>query len=491
MLRQIMLNKQLEGLRKDLEALLTEQEDITIRAKALEDAIKESDSVEDMDAVAEEVEKIEAEKEELEEKKSKLEGEIAEVEAELERLNSKAPTNKKRKKVLDMPKEDRFKGLELYIRSKGQIRETPEPDDPYVFTTEEGGKLVPTELLTPEKALEDKVDLTKLVRVRKVNSGGGKYPIIKKSGGVMVSVEELAKNPDLAVPEINDITYSISTYRGYIPVSQELIDDADYDVVGLIAEEIQDQELRTKNNAIATILKTATAKSVSGLDGLKEIFNVSLKRVYSPKAIISASLFNELDTTKDKTGRYLLQDDITVSSGKRLFGHEVIILDDDVIGTSAGDLKGFIGDTKEFATLFDRKRSSVKWVDNDIYGQLLAGYVRFDVKRVDSNAGFYITFNTEAELNILGVTTEAGTAKGDSKITVTGTGEGNTLAFKVGESAIPVSYGQKAVGWTNFESGKDTEVGHTNNGKVITVVELNASRQIVGVRSEALVVNVA
>ncbi len=156
----------------------------------------------------------------------------------------------------------------------------------------------------------------------------------------MVTVAELEANPKLANPTIEEVDYKIETYRGYIPVSQEAIDDADYDITGLIAEEIADQELNTKNAAIAAILKTATPKSVTGLDGLKEVFNVSLKSVYAAKAVISSSLYNVLDTMKDNNGRYLLQDDITVASGKRLFGKEVVKLDDTMIGESEGDLVG-------------------------------------------------------------------------------------------------------------------------------------------------------
>ncbi len=211
----------------------------------------------------------------------------------------------------------------------------------------------------------------------------------------MVTVAELEANPKLANPTIEEVDYKIETYRGYIPVSQEAIDDADYDITGLIAEEIADQELNTKNAAIAAILKTATPKSVTGLDGLKEVFNVSLKSVYAAKAVISSSLYNVLDTMKDNNGRYLLQDDITVASGKRLFGKEVVKLDDTMIGESEGDLVGFIGDPKAFMTLFDRKRASIKWVDHNVYGQLLAGFVRFDAKATDTDAGFYITFTPE------------------------------------------------------------------------------------------------
>lgn len=204
-------------------------------------------------------------------------------------------------------------------------------------------------------------------------------------------------NPELAKPAITDVDYKIDTYRGYIPVSQEVIDDADFDVTGLISGDIASQELNTKNDAIAAILKTATAATATGLDGLKELFNVTLKKVYNVKAIISASLYNELDTTKDKNGRYLLQDNIAVASGKTLFGHEVIVLDDDVIGEEAGDFVGFIGDPKAFATLFDRQQVSVKWVDHTIYGQLLAGFTRFDVKEVDEDAGVYVTYTAESE----------------------------------------------------------------------------------------------
>ena len=264
------------------------------------------------------------------------------------------------------------------------------------FKVVDGGVLVPEEILAPYRKPEDVVDLTKLVRVVKVNRGSGKVPIIKKSNGKMISVTELNQNPKLAKPTITAVAYDIETYRGYIPVSQEVIDDADFDVTGLIAEDISGQELNTKNDAIVEELKTATPKTVTGLDELKAVFNKDIKRVYNVKAVISASLYNVLDTMKDNNGRYLLQDDITLESGKRLFGKEVIVLDDEVIGEADGDLVGFIGDLEAFCMLFDRKSVSVKWVDNDIYGQLLASYVRFDVQIIDEDAGYYITFVPDA-----------------------------------------------------------------------------------------------
>lgn len=391
MLRQLMLIKKIEALRTTLKEFLEEEVKLTTRSTELEGAIEEAETDEEIEVVANEVEELEKEKAELVEKKSKLEAEIAELEGELGQINSKAPTNSQRTTKKEEDKLELREAIANYVRTK-QLRNDGDVEG---FKVVDGGVLVPEQILAAYRKPEEVINLANLVRVVKVNRGAGVYPIIAKSDGRMVSVAELEKNPELAKPTITDADYKVATYRGYIPVSQEVIDDADFDVTGLIAEEIANQELNTINDAIAAVLKNAPAETVEGLDGLKELFNVKIKRVYATKAIISASLYNELDTIKDLNGRYLMQDDITVSSGKRLFGHEVVVLDDDVIGTTAGDLVGFIGDPKAYCTLFDRKRTSAKWVDHEIYGQLLAGYIRFDVRAIDEDAGFYVTYLPE------------------------------------------------------------------------------------------------
>lgn len=390
MANPIVIGSKLRLKRSSLEALEEVINGVKTRQEEVLKAIDDVENEEDLEPVELEVEEIEKELEEKLTEKTELEQEIAELEAQLEESNNKQPQPEGEGAGRSMGKEnlkELREGIKGYVRSKGVVRDG--------FTSVEGGALIPEELLAPQKTPEDVIDLTKHVNVVQVNSGAGKYPVIKKSNSAMTSVAELAANPELSKPSITELPYDVETYRGYIPVSQEVIDDADYDVSGLIADEIEDQARNTKNNAIAASLKTATAKAVTGLDGLKSVFNVSLKRVYTPKAIISASLFNELDTTKDNNGRYLLQDDVTVASGKKLFGHEVVVLDDTVIGTTAGDLVGFIGEPKAFTTLFDRKQATVKWVDNDIYGQLLAGFIRFDVGVADEDAGFYITYTPE------------------------------------------------------------------------------------------------
>ena len=385
-LRQLMLAKQIADKEKELEEIRGKDADFETREKELETSIEEANTEEERSVVDEEITKFTEEKEAHEERKSELETELGELRGKMKEYE-KVP--EKREKEKDMGKrseeiEEARSAINAFVKSKGQVREGG-------FKEADAGILIPVEILAPQEKPEDIVDLKNYVKNISVNSASGKYPVIAKSGSKMSTVAELEQNPELSKPKISNIDYSIETRRGYIPISQEAIDDADYDVTGLIRDEINDQSRNARNTDIATVLKSATAKSVTGLDGLKDLVNKEIKKVYPVKFIISASLYAELDKLKDKNGRYLLQDSITSSSGKMLFGKEVIVLDDEMIA-GAGELKGFVGDPKSFCTFFDRKQTSVEWVDNQIYGKLLAGIVRYDVKKTDTNAGFYITY---------------------------------------------------------------------------------------------------
>lgn len=385
-LRQLMLAKQIADKEKELEEIRGKDADFETREKELETSIEEANTEEERSVVDEEITKFTEEKEAHEERKSELETELGELRGKMKEYE-KAP--EKREKEKDMGKrseeiEEARSAINAFVKSKGQVREGG-------FKEADAGILIPVEILAPQEKPEDIVDLKNYVKNVSVNSASGKYPVIAKSGSKMSTVAELEQNPELSKPKISNIDYSIETRRGYIPISQEAIDDADYDVTGLIRDEINDQSRNARNTDIATVLKSATAKSVTGLDGLKDLVNKEIKKVYPVKFIISASLYAELDKLKDKNGRYLLQDSITSLSGKMLFGKEVIVLDDEMIA-GAGELKGFVGDPKSFCAFFDRKQTSVEWVDNQIYGKLLAGVVRYDVKKTDEDAGFYITY---------------------------------------------------------------------------------------------------
>lgn len=401
MLKQILLTKKINRCKEKLEEYLTKRSELTEQAEQLERAVDEvstDDEMKDVEESADELTKqldeVNAQITALEEEKQKLEDELAAIE---EDEQPQEETDEAERGAKQMPKREAIKNTEEVTyqeRAKKAINGYVRKQERAVtgFKTTDGEVLIPEELLQAYKKPIDQVDLKQYVRTVKVNSKTGSLPVIKRAEGVMNTVTELAANPELAKPTFTEVKYNVNTYRGYVPVSQEIIDDADYDVTGLITEAINDQTLNTTNKAIATVVKGLTAKSVTGVDGLKDLINKDIKKVYNVKLFVSASLYAALDKLKDKNGRYLLQDSITAASGKMLLGKEVVVLDDDVIAAASGEMKGFVGDLAAAVTYFDRVQTTVRWTDNEIYGQLLAGVTRFDVQKVDTDAGFYITY---------------------------------------------------------------------------------------------------
>ena len=253
-------------------------------------------------------------------------------------------------------------------------------------------KVTSEELVTtPIREIKTTVDLKPFTTIYPAKKASGKYPILKKATSKMISVAELEKNPKLAKPEFEQVDWSVETYRGAIPVSQESVDDADVDLISIVAETVGQIKVNTTNAAIADVLKSFTAKTVANVDDIKKILNVDLDPAYDVAFVVSQSFYQILDTLKDGNGRYLLQDSITAVTGKVLLGKPVFVLSDTVLG-NAGEAKAFVGDFKRGVLFADRQDLGLRWADNEIYGQYLQAVLRFGVKKVDAKAGYFVTF---------------------------------------------------------------------------------------------------
>ena len=253
-------------------------------------------------------------------------------------------------------------------------------------------KVTSEELVTtPIREIKTTVDLKPFTTIYPAKKASGKYPILKKATSKMVSVAELEKNPKLAKPEFEQVDWTVETYRGAIPVSQESVDDADVDLISIVAETVSQIKVNTTNAAIADVLKSFTAKTVANVDDIKKILNVDIDPAYDVAFVVSQSFYQILDTLKDGNGRYLLQDSITAVTGKVLLGKPVFVLSDEILGAS-GEAKAFVGDFKRGILFADRKDLGLRWADNEIYGQYLQAVLRFGVKKVDAKAGYFVTF---------------------------------------------------------------------------------------------------
>ena len=366
----------------ELEEAITELKD---RSAIEAEKLDRAETEEEVSTVEKSLEDIQKESEEKQAEKAKLEEEIEELQKQVDEQNRKAPTYPDGEQRGGKKLEQRD-AIAKFIRT-GQTR-----DIVGLKTTDSGSAaLIPTEVLKPHFLDKPRNPLLDLVQRVQVNSGSGKYPVIKKTDGKMVSTEELKANPELGKPSISEIDYSIKTYRGYIPVSQEMIDDADYDIMSIVEDEVFNQGENTELSLIAAVLKTATQADAAGFDGIKDIYNKKLKSIYKASIVVTQSMFAALDKVKDKDGRYMLQTDVASPTGYSFGGKTIYPVDDTVFG-SEGDMKFFIGDVSEFVKLFDRSQVSVKWVNNDIYGQLLGLFIRLDVKKVDAAAGFFGTY---------------------------------------------------------------------------------------------------
>lgn len=252
-------------------------------------------------------------------------------------------------------------------------------------------------LYNPENEVKSVTDLSKLVSQFQATTASGKYPVLKRATARMNTVEELAKNPNLAKPEFEEVDWKVSTYRGAIPLSQESIDDSAIDLTSLVANNAQEQKVNTTNYAIANVLKSFTAKTVAGgsVDDIKHILNVDLDPAYNKVIIASQSFYQYLDTLKDKNGQYLLHEAITDGSPRMLLGVPVTVVEDELFG-AAGEAHAFIGDLARGVLFANRKDIQVRWVDDNIYGQYLQAVVRFDVKAADKKAGYFVTHSATA-----------------------------------------------------------------------------------------------
>lgn len=293
-----------------------------------------------------------------------------------------------------------------YIRTKGAVADSQlkmEGKDLFIPMNEavnpttdglkkdETSKVTSKELVTtPMREVKTVVDLKQFTTVHKASKGEGSYPILKKATSKMASVEELEKNPKLAKPEFTSVDWKVKTYRGAIPLSQEAIDDADVDLLAIVAEAANQIKVNTTNDAIATVLKDFEAKSAANLDEIKHILNKDLDPAYNVSFVVSQSFYQKLDTLKDNNGRYLLQDSITSASGKSFLGHPVFVVSDATLGAD-GEAKAFVGDIQRAVLFADRQELGLRWTDNEIYGQYLQAVVRFDVKKADAKAGYFVT----------------------------------------------------------------------------------------------------
>ena len=365
LLAQIKSIKETEAEQKAIEAELAE-------LTAEEEVAPEPETEEEPEQI-EEVE-VEAEEEKP-----------AEDENEDEKLRQdKEGEERSMKEIQDLT--SKVQDFEAYIRTQGT--ETRGLD------TTNGSVLVPVEVSNSVLELKDgQVDLSKYVTKEAVGTGQGKFPVAKRAQAILATKAELAEIAEIDEPLFLEVDYKCETRIGQIAFSNELIEDAEIDVVAYAKRSMERMVTNTNNANIMTVLKGFTAVNATNADELKRVVNVDLDPELDLKIVMNQDAYQLIDTLKDADGRYLLQDSIASASGKMLFGKEVILVSNKVAPT-AKSTAGFIwiGDLKEAVFMAQRNEISAEWEKFDRYSKGLAVGIRSDYKKIDAEAGKLVNF---------------------------------------------------------------------------------------------------
>lgn len=229
-----------------------------------------------------------------------------------------------------------------------------------------GGYTVPEEIETKVQRLrESQESLIDLVSVKKVKSNKGAETYKTRGNYTGFSnVGEGGKLPKKTGLSFSRLTYNIAKYGGYMPVTEELVEDSDEDIEALIVEWLGNESRVTRNNLILTAIKTKTATDLEDFDGIRKALNVTLAKFKSSAVIITNNDgIQFLDELKDKNDRPLLNPDPTAPTQLRLrCGTTTVAVkefDNDTIPTTDGKVPFYIGDFKEGIKFFDRKQLSL------------------------------------------------------------------------------------------------------------------------------------
>lgn len=284
---------------------------------------------------------------------------------------------------------------------------------------EDGGLTVPKDIKTKIKELRRSEDaLETLVNVEHVTTNSGSRVIEREADQTPFdNVDEAAEFLDVSTPQFENVDYKIKKKGGILKVTQELLSDTAENIMNYLKKWIAKKAKATRNFMIIAKIKEickGLEVTVTGLDSLKDIFNVMLDPAIALGAVVvtNQSGFNFLDKLKDEKGNYILQKDPTQPTKRLLFGvYPVKVLSNKTLKNIDGKAPIICGDLKEAITIFDRETLTID-ISNLAAGMWERDQTgikvreRLDIQTVDADAvvmGLATVSTTGTDLNGDGV----------------------------------------------------------------------------------------
>jgi len=268
-----------------------------------------------------------------------------------------------------------------------------------------GGYLVPTEQMSQIQDLRNEfTQLRDYITVRSTNYTTGSWPTISDQQLVFQSFAELTDIPEGDV-SFGQANYTVEDMGLIIPVSNQLIDDANADIVDICGRELALASVRAENAAVIGHLDTlagtggASAPTISSHKALNEALFKGLNRKYynNAKIYTNQSGFLFLANLDDGNNRPLFVPDVTQPDKYMYRGKEIVVIEDSLLenietgsGSSAKTYAPFfIGNLAEYVWMFERQGMELAISTEYLwrkYGTALRGVIRFGTTVYDSNA---------------------------------------------------------------------------------------------------------
>lgn len=299
----------------------------------------------------------------------------------------------------------------------------------------DGGYTVPQDIVNRIiRFRESKESLLGEVRVVPVKTKSGKRTYKKRSQHTgFATVAEAKKFGRGATPQFGVMEYEIEKRGGYLPVTNELLEDSDENVAGIVEEWLGDEARVTANKEILAAINEKSAQDLTDLDG---ILTAWVKLGSSFRA--TSKLYTNddgllwLGTLKDANGRYLLSPNpadpkqLQLAVGPHTL--PVKTYDNDTIPSSEGKIPMILGDLREAVTYWDRRQFSVKVSDVAVVGDLNAFEEDLTIWRGSLRDDCTLR-DDEAFVNGY-IGAAAGTAEPDGGAAAGGSGSGGTAEVK-------------------------------------------------------------
>jgi HK97 family phage major capsid protein len=282
---------------------------------------------------------------------------------------------------------------------------------------EDGGYTVPEDVSTRvehykdvDYALESDIDVVPV----STNKGARTYQK-KTDVDTFVDIDENGEIAnEIEAPKFERLPYAIQDRAGFMPVSNDLANDSDANIMEIVAEWLGKANVATTNSKVLAKVAEKAQVDLKDIDGIKKALNVTLGQAYKfgAKIYTNDDGLNYLDTLKDQNGRPMLNPDPTAPATLTLrCGTTVLpikVLPNKVFKSNGTKVPFIVGNLFDYVRKYDRQSMSIKASDVASIGNfnafaqnmtLLRAIVRDDyrVKDADSIVNGYIDTSVVGE----------------------------------------------------------------------------------------------